>query len=368
MRRSPLAVVLSLFLGGAILATFAIATTAFATMDKSVRVVVDGQSQTVHTFAGDVAGVLGKAGITLGPHDTVAPDLTAPVGDGSQVVVDRGRLLRLELDGHAHDLWVTSRSVEDALSELGLSEPGTWLSVARSTPIPQSGLSLAVRVPQHVSVLVDGMRKVRQTTAPTVGVLLAQLHVKLRKLDKVNVSLTRYPTDGLVVTIDRISQGTVVQNLAIPYRTKYVHTSALYVGQSRVSHYGQPGLRVETFRLTWKNHKLVHRHLVHMAVRSRPATQIVEVGTTPRPQYTPANDGLNWAALANCESGGNPRSVSSDGRYRGLYQFTMGTWESVGGSGDPINASSNEQTYRAQLLYKRSGDSAWPVCGHDLYS
>jgi hypothetical protein len=40
----------------------------------------------------------------------------------------------------------------------------------------------------------------------------------------------------------------------------------------------------------------------------------------------------------------------------------------VGGRGDPIDASSSEQTYRAQILYRRSGDSSWPVCGHYLYT
>jgi hypothetical protein len=95
----------------------------------------------------------------------------------------------------------------------------------------------------------------------------------------------------------------------------------------------------------------------------------VEVGTKVRPQYTPAADGLNWSAQAQCESGGNPRAVSGpSGMYRGLYQFTLSAWHGVGGAGDPIDASSSEQTYRAQLLYKRSGDGAWPTCGHYLYT
>jgi soluble lytic murein transglycosylase-like protein len=68
-------------------------------------------------------------------------------------------------------------------------------------------------------------------------------------------------------------------------------------------------------------------------------------------------------AIASCESGGDPAAVSSDGTYRGLYQFDYGTWESVGGSGDPAAASAAEQTYRAALLYSRSGSSPWPVCG-----
>lgn len=68
-------------------------------------------------------------------------------------------------------------------------------------------------------------------------------------------------------------------------------------------------------------------------------------------------------AIASCESGGDPTAVSSDGTYRGKYQFDYGTWESVGGSGDPAAAPEAEQDYRAALLYSQSGSSPWPVCG-----
>jgi len=68
-------------------------------------------------------------------------------------------------------------------------------------------------------------------------------------------------------------------------------------------------------------------------------------------------------AIGACESGGDPTAVSSDGSYRGKYQFDFGTWASVGGSGDPASASEAEQDYRAALLYGQSGSSPWPVCG-----
>jgi len=68
-------------------------------------------------------------------------------------------------------------------------------------------------------------------------------------------------------------------------------------------------------------------------------------------------------AIASCESGGDPTAVSSDGSYRGKYQFDYGTWESVGGHGDPAAAPEAEQDYRAALLYTRSGSSPWPICG-----
>ncbi|HEX2097091.1 MAG TPA: transglycosylase family protein [Solirubrobacterales bacterium] len=68
-------------------------------------------------------------------------------------------------------------------------------------------------------------------------------------------------------------------------------------------------------------------------------------------------------AIAACESGGDPTAVSSDGSYRGKYQFSFETWAAVGGSGDPAAASEAEQDYRAALLYAQSGSSPWPVCG-----
>lgn len=68
-------------------------------------------------------------------------------------------------------------------------------------------------------------------------------------------------------------------------------------------------------------------------------------------------------SIASCESGGNPESVSSDGTYRGKYQFSKDTWKSVGGEGDPADAHELEQDYRAALLYERSGPAQWPLCG-----
>lgn len=67
--------------------------------------------------------------------------------------------------------------------------------------------------------------------------------------------------------------------------------------------------------------------------------------------------------LRLCESGGNYRAVSASGRYRGAYQFDRATWRSVGGHGDPAQASPTEQDNRARLLYAARGWQPWPHCG-----
>jgi Transglycosylase-like domain len=68
-------------------------------------------------------------------------------------------------------------------------------------------------------------------------------------------------------------------------------------------------------------------------------------------------------AIAACESGGDPTAVGGGGLYRGKYQFTYETWQSVGGTGDPAAAPEAEQDRRAAMLLARSGTGQWPVCG-----
>jgi hypothetical protein len=66
--------------------------------------------------------------------------------------------------------------------------------------------------------------------------------------------------------------------------------------------------------------------------------------------------------IAKCESGGNPRAISRDGRYRGKFQFDMATWRSLGGKGDPAKASEALQDRLALKLYRQRGTAPWANC------
>ncbi len=78
----------------------------------------------------------------------------------------------------------------------------------------------------------------------------------------------------------------------------------------------------------------------------------------------PTDVAAHLARIAQCESGGNPRAVSSSGQYRGKYQFAVPTWEALGGVGDPAAAPEAEQDRIAAKLYAQSGPAPWPVCGY----
>jgi hypothetical protein len=108
------------------------------------------------------------------------------------------------------------------------------------------------------------------------------------------------------------------------------------------------------------------QHVVRTMAKLIRAEHIAEVRKQRHELFADLPGGVSIATLesiASCESGGDPTAVSSDGSYRGKYQFDFGTWESVGGSGDPAAAPEDEQDYRAAVLYSQSGSSPWPICG-----
>jgi hypothetical protein len=97
-----------------------------------------------------------------------------------------------------------------------------------------------------------------------------------------------------------------------------------------------------------------HRHLKReLRAARRARAQAREQASSASPQLE---------AIAACESGGNPATDTGNGFY-GKYQFTLATWQAVGGSGNPAQASEAEQDRRAAALLAQAGAGQWPVCG-----
>lgn len=345
-------------------------TAAWGLTEKSVKLSVDGQVRTVSLHGDTVADVLDEAGLEVGEHDLLAPAADTEVADGAEVALRRGRELRLVVDGVERSVWVTAASVAEALDQVGLVDRRAVLSASRSRSIGLEGLALEVRLPKDVDILVDGKVRELSTTAPTVRDALIEAGVVLRPKDRLTPARNVPVVDGLAITVTRVDGKRVTEDFPIAFRTVRKDDSSIYRGDTKVLQRGRHGVLRRTYTVGFLDGKRVSKRMSREVRVSEPVDRIVAVGTKPRPTYSGRSvsgvDGLNWPALARCESGGNPRAVSSGGTYRGLYQFSMSTWRGVGGSGDPIDASSSEQTYRAKLLYKRSGRAPWPHCGRYL--
>ena len=80
-------------------------------------------------------------------------------------------------------------------------------------------------------------------------------------------------------------------------------------------------------------------------------------------EVAPVDDGLGdaFAALADCESGGD-YSINTGNGYYGAYQFSLSTWQSLGYGGYPHEASPAVQDQAARELQALYGWGQWPGC------
>ena len=97
---------------------------------------------------------------------------------------------------------------------------------------------------------------------------------------------------------------------------------------------------------------------------AKPAAAVVAAPTAPDPSAL-----ATWEKLAKCESSGNWQAVSkprSGMQYYGGLQFSLASWQGLGGTGYPHEASKDQQIEMGKKLQVRQGWKAWPTCARQL--
>jgi uncharacterized protein YabE (DUF348 family) len=365
--------VLAAVLGGsAVLAT--------AASEKTVTLVVDGQSKKINTTASDVNGALVDAGYHVDSHDIVAPAVESKIKDGGKIVLQQGRLLHLVVDGKQKDVWTTAPTVADALTQLGYPA-SDFVSVSRSKRLPLNPSSLELRSPKKVVLVHDGKTKAVWTTDLRVGDVLRDAGIKLGRFDLVSPSTGRFLRANQKIVVKRVVRKKLSVRQTLAFSVHNQNDSSMYQGESTTITPGAEGSARATYVVVYVDGKETRRKLVGWRTLTQPTAQVVKVGTKARPAPPPppppaaptpppstGGGGLNWDAVAACESGGNWSINTGNGFYGGL-QFDYGTWLSYGGGAYAPRAdlaTREQQIAVATTLYNARGSSPWPVCGASL--
>ncbi|MEO6882283.1 MAG: transglycosylase family protein [Mycobacteriaceae bacterium] len=374
------------------------AATAIA-MQKEVTVRVDDQAIALTTMSSDVSGVLAKAGLRVGAHDTLAPSADSSVASGDTIVLRRARPLTVNVDGKTRQLWSTALTVEEAMRQMNLDNSGVTVSASRSQRLPLAGFTFDVDNLKLVSVTDAGKLTAVLTPAVTVGELLASRGLGLQQADTASAPASTPVTNLMQLAITRIRASNLTETKPIAPTEQKVDDATLDKGETAIKTQGTPGEQQLTFRVTTTNGKESGREQVTATVTKPATATVVRVGTkTPPPEPEPkpkpepepaaaaavqtssasggntgaaapgvANGGA-WDALAQCESGGNWAINSGNGYYGGI-QFDQGTWLSNGGGAYaplPSQASREQQIAVASKVQSARGWSPWPSCSRSV--
>jgi len=368
---------------------------------KTVAVTVDGQQQEVGTLAGSVEGALESADITINEHDTIAPAVDTAISDGSQIVVERGRLLTLTIDGQTREVWTTATTIEEALAELGQDPAAFQLSADRSREIPLDGIAVSANTLYSATVSDGGAAAAAvQTSAKTVGEFLTAQGLALGPLDTVAPDASTPLSNGLSITVTRVAKTTAAEEVEVPQPAdQTVEDSSLAAGTSSVTTQGTAGKDSVTYEVTTTNGAVTDKVEVARAAITPAQASVIAVGTKQSSSssrsssstsssssnsgqsaaaapsssddsgssapVSSGSSGVNWDGIANCESTNNWSINTGNGYYGGL-QFDIPTWNSAGGSAyasRPDQASREEQIAVAENLYASRGTSPWACAG-----
>ena len=338
------------------------AATAIGTSYRHVTVEVDGVPHDVSGFFTTAGDALHSAGVTVGDHDLVAPASNQTVASGDTVVVRTATEYDVTVDGNQTTAWSTASYTR---AEMPVAEAG-----------------------QTVHVVADGTTTdVVVSSDEGTTAILEKAGVSAGPIDRVTME---HNGGEATLRVARVVRGTVSSTTEIPYETEEREDAEAEEGTEKTVQEGVAGSEVtETYQETIDGNVTVSAVL--STTRTEPTKRIVSKGTKAKkaedtssssssssassgssssgssasaPAAVSGDDASIWAAIAQCESGGNP-SINTGNGYYGMYQFSLPTWRSVGGSGLPSDASVEEQTMRARMLQQRSGWGQWG-CAYKL--
>ena len=271
-------VVIAAVAGGVALTIAGGVAVAMALHKNDVVLSVDGETHSVSVREDTVGQVLEKDGITVGEHDVVAPSLDTKITNGMEISVLYGRQLQLTSDGEARTVWTTSRTVDDALTQLNLNDPDSKLSTSRSAAIGREGLSFNISTPKNVTVDAAGT-PVELRVAGTVGDALTAAKVTPDEDDVVTPAADTSLTDGMAISYTNVEKRATSKEEAVPFEKKEEKSDELEEGKTKVTTEGVNGVKTQNFVEVYHNGTLVSSELQNEQVTKEPVAQVTKVGT-----------------------------------------------------------------------------------------
>lgn len=244
--------------------------------------IVDGENYfEVETKGRTVGDALNVANISLSENDSLSKDIDAEVIDGDTITVTREKTVLLTNSGNTSEIHTTKNTVGEALMEYGFS----------------------------------------------VG-----------KYDDVIPDVNAVVTDGMTISVTRISVEVYEVAESIAYTEKTINNDEKEIGYKKVIQEGKTGSLIRTFKKVSKDDAGVTAILIGEHIASQPVERIVEIGTkktqattgtsaTPNAttKLTPGktSDGVPYAAIPTMAQNNSTTVVNGNTAVTAYGTFTF---------------------------------------------
>lgn len=253
-----------------------------AALSRTVVISADGKEMTVTTMSTDTDDILKQAGIELSLYDEIVR--TENENNSIHITVNRAFPVSLTADNMIQYVTMAGGTVADVLEKAGIVLDGTVAVTPDAATEVTPGTKIIVSPKITVTVKADGKTRTGYVAqGVTVEEAAAALGVALSKNDKVSEPLEARVTEGMEITIGRITYKTVTKTEKIAYSVNETKTSDLYEGETKVTKQGVDGKQKLTVKQQLLDGKIVKEKVTDKKVLEKPVAQEVLVGTKARP-------------------------------------------------------------------------------------
>ncbi len=249
----------------------------------------NGETKTVQLFSDDTNDILNAAGINPGASDLIIHKV---VNGETQITVKSVYDIKVLADGKsvfvkANYGDTVSEVIEKANVKLGKND----YSVPPATGIVTDASDIQVKRKFNISVTADGKTTSALVTEGSAENAVKEAGVNLAKEDIVNVQRNMNVSEGLNISVSRVTFDEVTETQKIPYTNRNEKTSSLYAGQTKVKSAGKDGSQTVKFRRKLVDGKAADTEVLDKKVITQPVEQVTLVGTKKKPSGLAVNNG-----------------------------------------------------------------------------
>ncbi|QPK94289.1 G5 domain-containing protein [Actinomyces sp. zg-332] len=249
--------------------------TSLAYPHKTVRVTIDGKTQTVSTWAEKVSDVLREKGVFVKKQDDVSPNANAYLQTGDKVVVNEAKKVSVNVNGTNKEAWTTASYSDEIVDEFSDSDVKVTVS-ARSSNVNGSSNSGLVSKKSKIKVIHDGKDEyVDVKPSENAETVLKKIGVEVSPIDKVLVGKDKTETSLIV---QRVERGYESKTEPIKFETKIEKDPQLEAGEQKKAQEGKDGEKEVSSYFEKVDGKVVHQGKVTEDVKSEPVEEVIKLG------------------------------------------------------------------------------------------
>ena len=229
--------------------------------------------------------ILAQAGITLNPNDRVISKghlipLDQPVDD-TPIALQIRRAVNVTVTSPQGEQQVQTSAftVGEVLAELSHQlQAEDIVKPSLDSPI-ENRMIITIISPQTINISVDGTIVQAQSSARTVGEALAEAGIPLLGLDQAIPSENEaLPSDGNIKVV-RVTESVILAQKPIPFETETIASSEIALDQTQILSPGENGLSVQRIRIRYEDGVEVSRVTEEETLVRPPKTRTLAYGT-----------------------------------------------------------------------------------------